>query len=139
MPNAQIPQAGYSGTALIKKLGIKPGARVAFVQAPITFERSLGSLPRGLESPSRGELDFVILFAANFRVLRKDFPRLMKRLAVAGSLWVSWPKKASGRQTDLNENLVRDYGLAEGLVDVKVCALDEIWSGLKFVRRLKDR
>jgi hypothetical protein len=139
MPKAQAPLAGYSGTPLIKKLGIKPGMRAAFVRAPSTFERSLGPLPERLEARTRGELDFAILFAANFGELRKDFPRLMKRLAAAGSLWVSWAKKASGRQTDLDENLVRDFGLAEGLVDVKVCAVDEIWSGLKFVRRLKDR
>ena len=96
-------------------------------------------LPDDLAFPSRGELDFALLFVTGFSALRRDFATLMKRLAPAGVLWVSWPKKSSGVATGLDENLIRDHGLAEGLVDVKVCAINETWSGLKFVRRLKDR
>lgn len=123
----------------MKKLGIKPGFRIAFVREPARFRGLLAGLPPDLSEPVRGDLDLAILFVTTFAELKKDFARLMKRLAPAGVLWVSWPKKASGKATDLTENLVRDHGLAVGLVDVKVCAIDETWSGLKFVRRLKDR
>lgn len=136
---APPPPAGYSGTPLVKKLGIKPGFRFAFVREPAGFRDLLVDLPSDLAEAPRGELDFAILFVTKFSALRKDFSPLMDRLAPAGVLWVSWPKKSSGQATDLAENLVRDHGLAAGLVDVKVCAIDDTWSGLKFVRRLKDR
>lgn len=86
-----------------------------------------------------GTLDFAMLFTKSRAELEKEFSRSTKLLAPAGMLWVSWPKKASGVASDLNENIVREIGLAAGLVDVKVCAVTEIWSGLKFVRRVKDR
>ncbi len=108
------------------------------MHAPTDFAQRLGVQKKGSVNAD-GEIDFAILFVKSVAPLKKDFPRLMKRLAPAGMLWVSWPKKSSGVQSDLSENLIRDYGLAEGLVDVKVCAVDEIWSGLKFLRRLKDR
>lgn len=131
--------AGYSGTPLVKKLGFKEGMKLGVVREPPSFRSLLAGMPREISEPARGQLDIAILFVTRFSELKRDFARLQKRLAPAGSLWVSWPKKSSGKPTDLDENFVREHGLAEGLVDVKVCAIDETWSGLKFVRRLKDR
>jgi hypothetical protein len=133
--------AGYSGTPLIKKLGIKPGLTVAFVNPPADFVRGL-ELPAEITlcSPrSSAQLDFVLLFVKSKHELATKFPVSARRLKPDGMLWVSWPKKASGWQSDLTENVVRDLGLSEGLVDVKVCAVDDVWSGLKFVFRLRDR
>ena len=131
--------AGYSGTPLVQKLGIKPGARVQFVASPSQLPELLGPLPEGVVNSARGKVDFILLFATRLSDLARRFPRLRDRLESSGMLWVSWPKKASGLETDLNENVVRDLGLANGLVDVKVCAIDDTWSGLKLVRRLSDR
>lgn len=133
--------AGYSGTPLVKKLGIKPDNQVAFVNAPENFAKQL-ELPAGvtITSPARSEdLDLIVLFVTSQQTLISSFPQYSGKIKPSGMLWVSWPKKASGVQTDLNENVIRDIGLANGLVDVKVCAVDEVWSGLKFVIRLKDR
>ena len=129
---------GYSGTPLVKKLGIKEGSRFQFVSAPRTFRALLGQLPKAT-AVDEGAVDFAILFVKSRAALAKEFPALRDRLVMNGTLWVSWPKRTSGVATDLNEGVVRDYGLGAGLVDVKVCAIDDIWSGLKFVRRLKDR
>jgi hypothetical protein len=96
-------------------------------------------MPDGVKPVTRGTLDFALLFVRAQSELRKTFPRLRDRLESNGALWVSWPKKTSGVETDLSENIIREFGLAAGLVDVKVCAVDETWSGLKFVRRLRDR
>jgi hypothetical protein len=96
-------------------------------------------MPEGVKPSPRGELDFAMVFTRTIADLEKRFVVLRDRLAPNGSLWVSWPKKSSGVPTELTENVVRDFGLKHGLVDVKVCAVDETWSGLKFVRRLKDR
>ncbi|HEX4591016.1 MAG TPA: hypothetical protein VH120_13855 [Gemmataceae bacterium] len=133
--------AGYSGTPLVQKLGIKPDARVHFADAPADFATTLRPLPAGVEQVGGAakNLDFAVLFVADRAALTKQFAKLAARLRKAGMLWVAWPKKASGVPTDLTENVVRDLGLAAGLVDVKVCAIDETWSGLKFVYRLKDR
>lgn len=133
--------AGYSGTPLQKKLGIKPGARVVFVNQPPSLLRDLGELPDNVKvlKGAAAELDFAHLFVKSRAELEAQFARLAARLQPAGMLWVSWPKKASGVATDLDENVVRNTGLAKGLVDVKVCAVDDTWSGLKFVIRLKDR
>ena len=133
--------AGYSGTPLVQKLGIKPDARVLFVNAPPDFAGTLGPLPSGVEQVAGAakNLDLAVLFVTAKAELEKRFPTLAKRLAPAGMLWVSWPKKASGVPTDLSDNVVREFGLSAGLVDTKVCAIDEVWSGLKFVIRLKDR
>ena len=133
--------AGYSGTPLPKKLCIREGARVALVNAPKDFESVLGTLPEGAEfvSPSRKGLDVVLLFARSRAELVRRFETLAARIAHDGSLWVAWPKKASGVETDLAEPYVRQHGLDVGLVDVKVCAVDETWSGLRFVYRLRDR
>jgi hypothetical protein len=130
---------GYSGTPLVEKLGIKPGARLQFVSEPKELAGLLGELPDGSRIASRGALDFALLFVKAQSDLKKGFVRLRDRLEPNGMLWVAWPKKASGVATDLTEGVVRTFGLESGLVDVKVCAVDDTWSGLKFVRRLKDR
>jgi len=131
---------GYSGTPLPKKLGIKDGFRVSLTNAPPEVVRELKlSLAKCDVADDKSQLDFGVIFTASATSLTRDFKRVAKQLAPAGMLWVSWPKKSSGVPTDLNENIVRDIGLAAGLVDVKVCAVTDIWSGLKFVRRLKDR
>jgi hypothetical protein len=133
--------AGYSGTPLPKKLCIKEGARVALVSAPADFESVLGALPEGARfvPASRKGLDVVLLFARSRAELVRRFESLAARIAPDGSLWVAWPKRASGVETDLAEPYVRQHGLDVGLVDVKVCAVDETWSGLRFIYRLKDR
>ena len=133
--------AGYSGTPLIKKLGIKPGFDVAFVNPPPDFVQSLDLPPEVNVSSiaTRKPLDFVLLFVMSRQELAKSFSLSAAKLKPDGMLWVSWPKKASGIKTDLSDNVVRELGLSEGLVDVKVCAVDEVWSGLKFVFRVKDR
>jgi hypothetical protein len=132
--------AGYSGTPLVKKLGIKPGFNIALLNAPTGYAREL-DLPAGVTINSRSGqlLDFAQLFVKSEKELRTKFPMYAKRLKAAGMLWVSWPKKSSGVSTELAENMVREIGLAAGLVDVKICAVSEVWSGLKFVYRLKDR
>jgi hypothetical protein len=132
--------AGYSATPLEKKLGIKPAFAVAFVNAPENFARQL-NLPAGvnLKSISKSkELDFIHVFVKSQKALATAF-EYSRRMKPSGMLWISWPKKTSGVATDVNENIVRETGLAAGLVDVKICAVDEIWSGLKFVYRLRDR
>jgi hypothetical protein len=132
---------GYSGTPLPKKLGIKSGFRVQLVDAPPEVRSELKVELAGCEIVSDGKLplDFAMCFTKSKPTLAKEFKRIAKLLAPAGMLWVSWPKKSSGVATDLDENIVRDIGLSAGLVDVKVCAVTEVWSGLKFVRRVKDR
>jgi len=132
---------GYSGTPLPKKLGIKDGFHVCLIGAPDDVSAELKASLSKCEVAKDGKvpLDFAMIFTKANASLIQQFRRLGKRLAPAGMLWVSWPKKTSGVPTDLNENIVRDIGLAAGLVDVKVCAVTEVWSGLKFVRRLKDR
>ena len=130
---------GYSGTPLVRKLGIKPDARLQFIAAPREFPALVGPMPDGARVQREGTLDFAILFVKQMTDLMKQFPILRDRLETNGMLWVAWPKRTSGVASDLNEGVVRDYGLREGLVDVKVCAIDDTWSGLKFVRRLRDR
>jgi hypothetical protein len=137
---AEQTMAGYSGTPLIKKLGIKPGSNIVFVNAPSGYAQEL-DLPTDVTINSRSAkpIDFAQLFVKREKELLTKFPEYARRLQPSGMLWVSWPKKTSGVPTDLTENIVRDIGLNGGLVDVKVCAVDEVWSGLKFVFRLKDR
>jgi len=131
--------AGYSGTPLPKKLGIKQQFRVAFLDLPGDVKAELKSALANCNVGKDGPLDFAMIFVKTADALKKQFPRFANQLAPAGMLWVSWPKKASGVATDLDENEVRRIGLEAGLVDVKVCAVNEIWSGLKFVIRVKDR
>ena len=132
---------GYSGTPLPKKLGIKDGFRVCFVGEPAEVRAGLKTSLAGCTTASDGKdpLDFAMVFSKSKTEVTKEFNRIARLLAPAGMLWVIWPKKSSGVATDLDENIVREVGLAAGLVDVKVCAVTEVWSGLKFVRRVKDR
>ncbi|MBZ5648938.1 MAG: DUF3052 family protein [Acidobacteriia bacterium] len=133
--------AGYSGTPLPKKIGLKPQFRVAFFQLPGDVNTALKEALSqcSLVKEDQHNLDFAMIFIKSQADMKKQFPKFAGRLAPAGMLWVSWPKKTSGVTTDLNENDVRRIGLAAGLVDVKVCAVSEVWSGLKFVIRVKDR
>jgi len=133
--------AGYSGKPLVQKLGIKDGWAIAILNAPRGYDRLLGKLPqRVTRRPTvAGTLDFIQFFTDSKRELERRFPALERALAPAGMLWISWPKQASGVATDLTENVIREIGLAHQLVDVKVAAVDAVWSGLKFVRRVKDR
>lgn len=131
---------GYSGTPLPKKLGIKAGLRVQLAKAPEEVRTELAeALAECVVFEPGGMLDFGMIFTKSGAELTKEFSRMEKVLAPAGMIWVSWPKKSSGAATDLDENGVRGIGLDAGLVDVKVCAVTEVWSGLKFVRRVKDR
>ena len=131
---------GYSGTPLPKKLGIKAGFRVQLANAPAEVSAELReALTECLAVKQADALDFVMLFTKSRTELTREFPRMANLLSPAGMLWISWPKKSSGVATDLDENVIRQIGLDTGLVDVKVCAVTEVWSGLKFVRRVKDR
>lgn len=132
---------GYSGTALLKKLGLKPGATALFINAPAQYGELLGALPEYVTLRQRlgGSIDFIHLFASTSRELDARLAKARRSLARDGCLWVSWPKKTSSISSDLDGNGVRRAGLEAGLVDVKVCAVDDDWSGLKFVYRLKDR
>ncbi|HYZ87663.1 MAG TPA: DUF3052 domain-containing protein [Myxococcales bacterium] len=131
--------AGYSGTPLPRKLGIKEGARLRFLAAPDTFANSLGPLPAAVRFAARGPADVVVFFTRQRAELQRRFAELARGLDPAGGLWIAWPKRSSGVPTDLDENLVREVGLSQGLVDNKVCAIDETWSGLRFVVRVADR
>jgi hypothetical protein len=130
---------GYSGTPLPKKLGLKEKQRVMFVGLPADVRAELREALQHCEIEERGQIDFAMVFVKEQGALKVEFGRVKKLLAPAGMLWVAWPKKASGAVADLNENDVRRIGLAGGLVDVKVCAVSEVWSGLKFVRRVRER
>ena len=136
-PIVRAALAGYSGTPLPKKLGIKSGATVRLVGAPAEFERTLEPLPEGvrLRRGASGSADRVLLFARSRAELARKFPSAVRALSDGGGLWIAWPKKASGVRTDLTQQWVRDHGLARGLVDYKICAIDETWSGLQFARR----
>jgi hypothetical protein len=135
--------AGYSKRSLVDKLGLKPGQRAAILGAPAGYDATLGPLPEGTRPAASleggGGFDFVQAFYTRRSELDRQFPELKAALRPAGMLWVSWPKKSSKVATDLGEDAVREIGLAGGLVDVKVCAVDETWSGLKLVYRLEDR
>lgn len=133
--------AGYSETPLAKKLGVKEGFRLTLVNAPPQFPAELGLLPAGtiITSKAQAPLDLILFFASSASELKKSFVKLATKLSPAGMLWVAWPKKSSGLATDLSFDVVQKVGLAAGLVDTKICAVNETWSGLRFVIRLKDR
>jgi hypothetical protein len=133
--------AGYSGRPLPAKLGIRPGARLALIDPPPGFDGVLGELPEDVEVGARlaQRRDVIVAFFDRRAALERRLPALRRALDPAGGLWIAWPKRASGVATDLDENVVRDLGLAAGLVDNKVCAIDEVWSGLRLVVRLRDR
>ncbi len=133
--------AGYSGTPLVKKLGIKPGFRVKTKDAPADYERLLAPLPDdvAISSRFRDSIDLWHLFTKSRSGLRNDLVSAMQEIPKDGTIWVSWPKKASGVQTDMTEGAIREAALPLGLVDVKVCAVDDTWSGLKLVIRKRLR
>jgi hypothetical protein len=133
--------AGYSGKPLAQKLGIRKGDVLAFLNAPDNYDRLLAELPDEVIVALGAErhLDFIQLFATERASLERELPKLNARLKQDGMIWVSWPKGTSKLRTDLSDGVVREVGLKNGLVDVKVCAVDDSWSALKFVRRLKDR
>ena len=130
--------AGYSGTSLPKKLGIRAGSTVTLLGPPDGFIATLGDLPPGVRVRTKavGEADVIVLFATNFTRFSEEFSKAMRLMPPhGGMLWVAWPKKSAKTDSDLDENLIRDFGLAAGVVDTKVCAIDETWSGLRFSRR----
>jgi hypothetical protein len=136
-----MPTAGYSGTPLAKKLGIKAGFTIKIVNAPKDYFDFFADLPSDLQNVSDTETkkDFIHYFTKSADALRADITNLKEEIEQNGMIWISWPKKASKIETDLNGNSVREIGLNAGLVDVKVCAVNEIWSGHKFVIPTKDR
>jgi hypothetical protein len=129
--------AGYSGTPLAKKLGLRDGMRAYLRDVPDDLRALFEGL--AVSTRLRGPLDYAHVFTTDEAALAALLPGLARALDDKGALWVSWPKKASKRPTTVDEACVRRLGLAAGLVDVKVCAVDDVWSGLKFVRRLADR
>lgn len=133
--------AGYSDTPLARKLGIKENCRLFLVDAPKTYLELVAPLPAGAKVVSRIDAgtDIVHLFTTSRATLEKLCARSLERLRADGAIWVSWPKKASGVATDISENVIREVALPMGLVDVKVCAVDETWSGLKLVLRKENR
>jgi hypothetical protein len=132
--------AGYSGTPLARKLGIASGSRLLVDGAPSGF--AIPDLPDAVErdsAPGRGPYDVILSFCPALEQLISRWPVLHPLTTPAGALWIAWPKRSSGRQTDLSENVVREFALGHGRVDVKVCAIDDQWSGLKHVIRKTDR
>ncbi|MBM3875191.1 MAG: DUF3052 domain-containing protein [Verrucomicrobia bacterium] len=132
---------GYSGTPLVQKLGLKEDFRIRLVNAPDDLPAGLGPVPADIvrARDGRAPVDVVLFFAPSRVALEEPFGKLAAPLKPAGMLWIGWPKKSSGVVTDITESLVRETGLMAGLVDVKVCAITNVWSGLQCVRRVKDR
>ena len=136
--------AGYSGTPLVRKLGIGEGASVVLLGAPDGFDELLAPVPEGARIvrhvPRQADVaDVAVVFVTTAADLERRFDVVAAALTPAGGLWVAWPKRSSGVPTDLTENVIRDIGVAHGMVDNKVCAVTDVWSGLRFVLRLKDR
>jgi hypothetical protein len=133
--------AGYSGTPLVKKLGIRERDKVLLIDAPKHYAALLGDLPDGATLTTRASraVEMVHLFVTSAAALKKSLPALRGTIVADGAIWVSWPKKASKMQTDVTEDTVREVALPLGLVDIKVCAVDDIWSGLKLVIRKELR
>jgi hypothetical protein len=132
---------GYSGTALPQKLGFQGGHRASYVNAPEDFGELLGELPDGVEvrADLTGPLDLIVCFVTDRRMLQQRLKGLRRAMAADGMLWIAWPKQASGVETDVTEDVVRDVALPTGLVDTKVCAIDDTWSGLRLVIRKELR
>ena len=132
--------AGYSNTPLFKKLGMKEGFTVKVINGPRNYKELIGEMSEVVVyKMNGGGLDLIHFFTNSASELEKVLPVIKQEIKKDGTIWVSWYKKSSGKPTEVTENMVRDTGLAIGLVDVKICAVDEDWSGLKFVFRLKDR
>lgn len=129
--------ASYAGRPLATKLGVKPGITLALLGAPQNFEKTLGTIPHDVRISSRAgaKAELVLLFAKSLADLKKRFPSAKRTMEAKGSLWIAWPKKASGMDSNLTQQTVREYGLNHGLVDYKICAIDDTWSGLRFARR----
>ena len=138
---ASASSVGYSGTPLVQKLGIKPGFKIAIRNPPNDYDALVSPLPEGVRLLRRltTDLDLIHLFTRSRAELARSLPDLMQRIQPAGMIWVSWPKKASKVPTDVTEDVVRAEALPLGLVDVKVCAVDQVWSGLKLVIRKENR
>ena len=130
--------AGYSGTPLVKKLGYKPGMKIKTIGEPAEYRNWIAPLPENVQIANRN-LDLIHLFVKEQKKFKKELLRLKTILQPAGMIWISWPKKTSGIRSDLDENLIREFALKNDLVDVKVCAVNETWSGLKLVIPLKKR
>jgi hypothetical protein len=133
--------AGYSKRSLVEKLGIRANSTLAILGAPKGYSRMLGKLPAGVRPMGklRGTFNLIHFFTKQRDGLNREFASLKHALDPNGALWISWPKGSSKVPTDVSENVVREIALSNGLVDIKVCAVDEVWSGLKLVYRLKDR
>jgi hypothetical protein len=133
--------AGYSGTPLAQKLGIKTGQKVVTINAPAGYAKLLAPLPEGVSFTGKASagVGFVHLFSSERKALEKELKRLRKTIADTGILWVSWPKKSSGVATDVTEGIIREVALPLGFVDIKVCAVNETWSGLKLMIRRENR
>jgi hypothetical protein len=133
--------AGYSGTPLPRKLGIKEGDRLAIIGAPPGFDATLGELPErvAIRTSARGTVDVAVFFITVRSALERRFEALKRAIFPDGGLWIAWPKRSSGMATDLTEDVIREIALDRGLVDNKVCAIDETWSGLRLVHRVADR
>jgi hypothetical protein len=133
--------AGYSGTPLPQKLGIKAGVKLATLSAPKTFAKTLGKLPAGVKAVplGKGPFDVIVAFFDQEAAFKSQLSKLEKALEPSGGLWIAWPKRASGIATDMTEDRVRKHALPRGLVDNKVCAIDETWSGLRLVVRVENR
>jgi len=144
-PQLRIPEimktAGYSATPLAKKLGMKNGFKIKLVNQPDYYFSLFTDLPSDMQElpDERIKKDFIHYFAKSALQLEKDIKQLKQEIEQNGMIWISWPKKTAKVTTDLDDNIIRDIALENGLVDVKVCAVDEIWSGLKLVIRLKNR
>jgi len=138
---AAMKVSGYSGTSLAKKLGIKPGFKIRLFNQPDYYYNLFSDLPTDIKELTDKKIkkDFIHYFSKSAALLNKEIKQLRQEIEQNGMIWVSWPKQASKIETDLTENIIRDIALKNGLVDVKVCAVDETWSGLKLVIRLKDR
>ena len=133
--------AGYSGTPLPRKLGIAEGDRVSIIDGPAPLPAGLRELPAGVKvrSSARGKADVAVCFVTSRTALERRFEALKRAISFEGRLWFAWPKRSSGVETDVTEDVVREVALANGLVDNKVCAIDETWSGLQLVFRVSDR
>ena len=131
--------AGYSGTPLVKKLGIKEGFKVRFINKPKNYMDLLEEIPPAVKQIKTGKADFVHIFTKSRKELASELKKNMRSIEQDGMIWVSWPKKASKIQTDITEDVIREVALPMGLVDIKVCAVDDIWSGLKLVIRKENR
>ena len=141
MTPSSKPTAGYSGTPLARKLGIKAGATVALIDEPAEFRGLLEPLPDGVRfrTDLRAKPDLAIAFFTERSSLRSRLPALVRAIHPNGGLWLAWPKKASGMATDLDGTAIRELGLGAGVVDIKVAAISDIWSGHRFAHRVKDR